>query len=136
MAIRGRPRKNPVKKSTGCRKKIIDWEYVKQMCEIGCSGMEIAACLGIHFETLYDRCEKEFEIGWSHFSQIYRQRGDVHLRKLQQQLADEKDRGMLIWLGKNRLKQKDKPDDDINDMEKDLEYLQKKIEAYKKVNED
>lgn len=135
--MKGRPRKNPVPKKNkgGCPLKKIDWAKVDAWLEAGCTGTEIAACLGIHYETLYRRCEKELEIGFSEYASQRRSIGDAHLRTLQQELANDKDRGMLIWLGKQRLKQKDKPDEEIEDMEKDLEYLQRKIEAFKQVND-
>lgn len=130
--MRGRPNNKPYPKTAGCPRKKIDWEKVKELCEAGCSGPEIASYIGVHPDTLYNRCQSENNMGYSDYSQIYRQKGDVNLRLAQSKLAlSDLDRGMLIWLGKQRLKQKDKPEEDLNDMEKDLELLLKKIEIYK-----
>ena len=91
------------------RKKIdIDWEQVDKWLEAGAKGTEVAAALGIHFDTLSKRCISEKKSNFSEYLRIKRECGNTKLRLKQQQLAMEGDRGMLIWLGKNRLDQSDK----------------------------
>jgi hypothetical protein len=89
----------------------IDWETVKRFATAGCSGVEIAAAIGISAEALYDRCKKEHGMYYSAYQMQYKQKGDALIREKQYELALEKDRVMLIWLGKQRLGQKETPTD-------------------------
>lgn len=129
--------------------KEIDWSKVEKSLMAGCSGMQIAANLGIHEDTLYSACEREKEMAFSAFSAIFRQKGDLLLHEAQFNVAigDETrdiapDKSMLIWLGKNRLEQSDKQDikqtatvtnakpmDEIDLSGVSSEELQKYIEA-------
>lgn len=91
------------------RKKIkIDWEEVDKYLEAGAKGTEVAAALGIHKDTLYDKCKEDKKTDFSVYLRLKRECGNTKLRLKQQALAMEGDRGMLIWLGKNRLDQSDK----------------------------
>lgn len=92
--------------------KYINWEIVDEFLEAGCTGTEISAMLGICNDTLYLRCQKEHGMGFSVYSQQKRSKGDAGLRKAQYDEAMGGDRGMLIWLGKQRLGQRDNPDDE------------------------
>jgi IS30 family transposase len=87
--------------------KTVDWIKVDKLLEAGCSGVEIAASLGIHPQTLYDRCEKEKDTEFSVYSQQKKQSGDTLLRNAQFEKALDKDNMMLIWLGKQRLDQRE-----------------------------
>lgn len=88
----------------------IDWKKVDSMLMAGCTGTECAAFFGIHEDTLYRACERDQKKGFAAYSQEKRSKGDILLRQAQFDMALKKDRGMLIWLGKNRLGQKDTPD--------------------------
>lgn len=91
--------------------KVIDWDRVKYLCKVGCPGTEVAADLGMHHDTLYSAVKKEYKMDYSQFSSKYRQRGYAALRIAQYEAAiEDKDRGMMIWRGKNDLGQKDKQD--------------------------
>ena len=91
------------------RKKIeIDWKKVDKWLEAGAKGTEVAAALGIHFNTLARHCLEDKKSDFSDYMQTKRECGNTKLRLKQQELAMEGDRGMLIWLGKNRLDQTDK----------------------------
>ncbi len=97
------------KKSNAGRKKfIIDWDKVDNSLRAGSNGVQVAAMLGVHPETLYDRCQEDKKTNFSEYLQQKRQEGNDVLFGLQYKLAKEGDRGMLIWLGKNRLDQSDK----------------------------
>jgi|32_taG_2_1085360.scaffolds.fasta_scaffold60507_2 hypothetical protein len=89
-------------------KKNIDWKEVDKYLVAGATGTEVAAMLGIHPDTLYLRCKEEHNIGFSDYLQQKREKGDSMLKLKQFEQAMEGDRGMLIWLGKNRLDQSDK----------------------------
>jgi transposase len=105
----------------GRPEKPIDWERVDRLLVCGCSGPEIAASLGIHHDTLYNRLAAKYGKGFTEYSQEKKQSGDSILREKQFEKATEKDNTMMIWLGKQRLKQKENPDS------LDLESLKKEI---------
>lgn len=88
----------------------INWSEVDKLLEAGCTGTEIAGYIGIHPETLYRRCEEDNKIGFTGYSAEKHAKGETLLRAKQFSEAMKGDRGMLIWLGKNRLKQSDKQD--------------------------
>lgn len=94
--------------------KYINWHSVDEYLEAGCTGTEISSMLGICSDTLYLRCQKEKEMGFSAYAQQKRAAGDAILRKSQYDEAIGGDRALLIWLGKQRLAQKDNPDQDSN----------------------
>lgn len=94
----------------------IDWRKVDSMLEAGCTGTEVSSSLGINPETLYRRCEKDNNMGFSEYLAIKRASGDRLIKMAQfDQAVKLGDRGMLVWLGKQRLGQKDKHDVTSND---------------------
>jgi hypothetical protein len=110
----------------------INWKSVDDLLIAGCSGVEIAANMGIHFDTLYDRTREEKGVPFSLYSLEKRQKGDSLLRAVQFAKAMKQDNMMLIWLGKNRLKQTDgqqldKPENDLV-IGSDLEIAKLKAE--------
>lgn len=94
---------------------VIDWAKVDEYLEAGCTGTGIADILGIHPNTLYLACQDEHKCDFSAYSQQKRQSGDDILRKTQFDLAKAGDGRMLIWLGKQRLDQKDKHEQKVVD---------------------
>ena len=92
----------------GRKKAIIDWHKVDKHLEAGCNGVEIAAVLGVNPETLYRACKRDQKVDFVVYSQEKRSSGDSLLRMAQFKQAMSGDKTMLIWLGKNRLKQSDK----------------------------
>ena len=101
--------KRKVKKPTGKPPIPIDWNKVDKFLESGCLGTEIAGSLGCSPDTLYLRCEKEKHMTFTAYSAQKKSSGDSLLRAAQMQLALKGNSSMLIWLGKNRLGQKDDP---------------------------
>ena len=111
--------KKVVKKKAGRAEITIDWKQVENLLMAGCSGAEIAASLGMHPETLYDRVVKEFKISFTDYSYKYKQKGDSLLKAKQFESAiKDKNIPMQIWLGKQRLGQKDKTDLEVNSVSK------------------
>ena len=87
----------------------IDWDIVDSLIEAGCDGTHVASYYGIHPDTLYNRCKEEKNLDFSAYKAEKRSNGDVKLFVAQFNKAiAEKDNTMLIFLGKNRLGQKDK----------------------------
>lgn len=100
-------------KKRGRKPIAINWLEVDRFLEAGASGPETASYLGIHYDTLQKRFKKEHshKAKFTYFSEYitYKRRaGDLKLRVKQFDLAMKGDRGMLIWLGKNRLNQSDR----------------------------
>jgi hypothetical protein len=91
-----------------CRpESVIDWDKVDQMLVDGYNGTEVASTLGIHPETFYDRAVAKHGIAFSEYKAKKQAVGDGQLRTAQMKKALKGDNTMLIWLGKNRLGQKE-----------------------------
>lgn len=89
----------------------LDWTKIDILLQSGCSGREIAANLDIQPNTLYDHCLTDKGISFTDYSMQKCAKGDSILRKVQYDKALGGDNSMLIWLGKNRLKQSESPQD-------------------------
>lgn len=96
----------------------IDWEKVSQLCQAGCSGIEISSYFGIDSDTLYNACKREHNCQWSAYSVKHREKGESLLRAKQFETAMKGNTTMQVWLGKNRLGQTDQPK---TDKEKEME---------------
>ena len=98
------------KKSNAGRKKIvINWARVNSALEAGANGVQVAAMLGMHPDTLYNKCKALYNMDFSAYMLTKREAGNEKLLKAQYELAiQENDRAMLIWLGKQRLNQSEK----------------------------
>ena len=93
------------------RKKInIDWKIVDEKLSNFCEGTEVAAHLGISFDTLERRIKQEFNADFADYKRQKRAKGEVLLRELQLKEAKKGNIPMLIFLGKNYLKQTDRTD--------------------------
>lgn len=89
----------------------IDWEKVDKLLEAGCLGTEIAANFAMHYQTFYDRVVQQYGVSFTEYSQEKRAKGESLLRQVQYDKATghskKGDNTMLIWLGKQRLNQKE-----------------------------
>lgn len=108
-----------------CRKEIpINWKRADELLEAGCLGTEVAAYFGMHPETFYDRVVKEKKVGFSEYSSKKKSSGEALIREAQfDKAVKKKDNSMLIWLGKQRLGQKDSPSEHIVNEEIMKHYL-------------
>ena len=104
--------KAPAKK-VGRPKVEIDWAQVGKLLEAGATAEGIAATIGCDTKTLYNRCEADNKLPFSAFSQQKRAKGDELLRVAQFKQAIGGNTSMLIWLGKQRLNQTDKSQQEI-----------------------
>lgn len=85
-----------------------DWQQIDRLLEAGCPGSEVAAAIGVHHDTLYDRVVRDKGMSFSDYSAKMRAKGESCLRYAQHEKAlDSKDNTMLIWLGKQRLEQRE-----------------------------
>ncbi len=103
--------KKPTGRPNGRTKILIDWDYVDKMLESHCTGVEIASHFGCSQRTFYDRCFKEKGITLQEYSSQKKAVGDANIKLKQMQLAlkGSGNVSMLIWLGKQRLGQKENP---------------------------
>ncbi|MDN3507096.1 MAG: hypothetical protein P0S96_07700 [Simkaniaceae bacterium] len=102
---------SPTGNIPGRPKLSIDWGEVDKYLQAGCSGAQVAAVIGVSADTLYRRCQTEQGASFSAILQEKRANGDAYLQLKQFSLAIQGDRGLLIWLGKQRLGQKDRPEE-------------------------
>lgn len=92
--------------------KPIDWERVDELLECGCLGNEIAAHYNMHPNTFYDRVVNKYKMSFTDYQAEKKFKGDSLIRESQFKKAIKKlDNTMLIWLGKQRLGQKENHDD-------------------------
>lgn len=96
----------------------IDWKEVEKLLKAGCDGVQVAAHLGIHPNTLYERCDKENGLSFSEYCQEKKSAGNALLIAAQFNKAIRGDSGMLKWLGIFRLGQKETNLDDIEEASK------------------
>ena len=88
--------------------KPIDWKVVDRLLKAGCLGTEVAANFNMHPTTFYGRVEAEKMMSFTNYQAEKLAEGDSILREVQYNVAvKDKDRSLLIWLGKQRLKQKE-----------------------------
>lgn len=91
--------------------KHIDWDKVDRLLIAGCLGTEIAPHFDLHPNTFYDRVLAEKGIGFTEYSTQKKSQGDACLREVQYEKALTGDNTMLVWLGKQRLNQRDHKDE-------------------------
>ena len=92
----------------------IDWAEVDKYLQAGCSGAQVVAVIGVSADTLYRRCQAERGASFSAILQEKSAKGDAFIRLKQFSLAMQGDKGLLIWLGKQRLGQKDRSEEILN----------------------
>jgi hypothetical protein len=85
----------------------IDWNIVDKYLIAECTGTEVAAALGMHPQTLYERCQQEKGMAFSHYSAEKKAHGDLLIRGKQLDTALKGNVTMQIWLGKQRLSQRE-----------------------------
>jgi hypothetical protein len=100
-------------------KKLIDPEQVATLARIDCTMIEIAAVVKCSVDTL----ERRF----ADVIKAAREEGNSSLRRRQHELAMDGNPTMLIWLGKQRLGQKE-PDKGMG-MDELREQLARQIDA-------
>lgn len=128
-----RPKKGKAKQAP--RPKIpIDWNQVDDYLEAGCSGLKIAAILGISPETLYERCLVEKGYLFSVYSCDKKSYGEakLELQQFQEALGIAKKKGntqLLLMLGQERLGQGKKKIDTSEMSKDDWRKLIKDIEG-------
>ena len=111
--ISGKP--GPDAGEGGAPRKEIDVKVMRRAAGIGCTDGEIAALLGMHRDTLRAHLSEDPTLQTA-IDQA-REQGKGTLRRLQWQRANAGSDTMLIWLGKQLLKQTDKQELAIKDVD-------------------
>lgn len=109
------------------RKRLSDkeWDSVKYMCMIHCTGEEIAGVMQMDYDTLNKNCKEKFKIPISEYIKQHNTRGKMSLRRMQWKAAEDGNITMMIWLGKQWLGQKENLDMNVTAAEqtKEVEAL-------------
>ncbi len=115
--------------------KPIDWKKVDHLLMSGCPGTEIAPHFDMNHHTFYDRVVKQYNMTFTEYCSLKRAQGDGLLRSRQFRKALEGDNTMLIWLGKQRLNQRETQSEESVDPEVVKKFNQL-MEQLSKVQED
>lgn len=107
----------------GRPEKKIDWNVVETLLEAGSLGTEVAAYIGIHPDTLYRQCQETHGMTFTDYTVKYRAKGDLRLKAKQFDVAMRGDKTMLVWLGKQRLGQREKFDHDHTTLGKEMNTI-------------
>lgn len=87
----------------------IDLAQAEQLCQLGCTLREVAGFFKCSEDTIQRALKRERDQTFSEFWDMHAAGGDISLRRAQYDVAvNKKDPKMLIWLGKQRLGQKEK----------------------------
>jgi len=110
-----KPRRHPEGcDAIGRPAKIIDWAKVDDLLIAGCTGAEVASYFDMHPNTFYDRVMDKHGICFTEYSTKKKKTGESILRAHQYAKAlgitKEGDNTLLIWLGKQRLQQRETPE--------------------------
>lgn len=100
-------------KKMGRPRKEINWDEFDKLCYIQCTEEEIAAWFGCSIQILKERCKEEFGLTFREVFEQKRKKGHSSLRRTQFKKATGGSDTMLIWLGKQYLKQTDKLQVDV-----------------------
>ena len=98
------PRKGP-----GRPQVQIDKNIFENICGIQCTLSEIASVFRCSEDTIQRWCKREYGENFATVYKRYAERGKMSLRRMQWKLA-EKSPAMAIFLGKNLLGQRDRPE--------------------------
>lgn len=97
----GRPKKNLSQK---------EWDGVKYMAMIHCTGEEIAGVMQMDYDTLNRNCKEKYGYPISEYIKRNQSNGKMSLRRMQWKSAEKGNVTMQIFLGKQWLGQKEQQD--------------------------
>jgi hypothetical protein len=87
------------------------WEQLEAMAQLHCTGEEMAAIIGVSYDTLVLRVKERHGVTFSEWYKTHSHGGKMSLRRAQFKTAVEKGNPtMQIWLGKQYLGQTDNVD--------------------------
>lgn len=88
----------------------IDWKEFDKLCEFQCTQSEIASWFRCSVDTIDRAVKRKHNMGFAEYFAQKAATGKISLRRKQWQLALAGDKTMLIWLGKQHLRQSEKVD--------------------------
>lgn len=95
----------------GRPRKEIDLDELVKLCHLQATASECCSWFGVDDNTLDRRIKEAGYAGFGDFYKKHSQDGLISLRRAQLQCAiEDRNPTMLVWLGKNMLKQTDKSD--------------------------
>ena len=90
--------------------KKIKWDEFDKLCALQCTLNEIAGWFECSVDTIERAVKREKSVNFAEYFEQKAAKGKISLRRAQWQVGVEKHNvGMLIWLGKQHLGQKDDP---------------------------
>ena len=103
----------------GGRPKIeVNYDMIKKLASIFCTGEEIADILEISYDTLERRIKSKYKCSFADYIKKYNNTGKASLRRMQFKSAEAGNATLQVWLGKQYLGQTDK---------QEIDYTEKKI---------
>ncbi len=108
----------------------INWDEFDKLCVMQATLEEIASWFDCSVDTIERACSREKKKGFAEYFQQKAGRGKISLRRKQFEMAQSGDRTMLVWLGKQYLKQTDKVDQNtkVEDKRQTPEELRAELE--------
>ena len=107
--------------------KHIDQKQFENLCGLQCTLEEICDFFNVTDKTLDSWCKRTYKAGFSEVFKQKRGKGKISLRRAQFRLA-EKNANMAIWLGKQYLGQRDKPEESIDVEDSDAFFAEAGLE--------
>ena len=102
----------------GRPRKAIDWRQFDKLCELQPTQEEFASYFNCSIDTIERACLRDKKMT---FAEYFRQKaglGKLSLRRAQHKAAINGNVTMQIWLGKQRLGQRDKPVDEQHEKDR------------------
>ena len=122
-----RPKKNLTPK---------EWDSVKYMAMIHCTGEEIAGVMQMDYDTLNRNCKDKYGYPISEYIKKNQSNGKMSLRRMQWKTAENGNVTMQIFLGKQWLGQKENTDVSVSINEDDtIREMEQYFKERKKQND-
>ena len=123
-------------KKTGRPHSKVNWTIVDRLLRAGCNGVQVAAKLGIHYDTLVNHLAKDKPTysTFSAYMQEKRSGGDADLLEAMYNNALDGDKSLQIWLSKNRLGYAEKQEiksDNTTKVKAEIDYSKLSIDELK-----
>lgn len=84
----------------------LDWDEIDRLLVSGNTGTEIAAEIGIHKDTLYDKVKDKYGINFSDYAVSKYSKGDGMIKHVRFNKAIKGNVQLLLYLSEVRLKEK------------------------------
>ena len=100
-----------------------DFEILRKLCELQCTGDECASFFGVGYDLLNDRVKLRYAMSFPDYFKKFSGSGRVSLRRMQWRTAQRGNPIMQIWLGKQYLGQADKTEVDAPNSLAEKRYI-------------